>query len=176
MSKFQVLEKSKLFDDGVCPICYSAPQVDRTVPPCGHVFCYQCLKEWSNKSTYGASCPVCSSTFSEILHNNRKESISPTLIQDAAKVLRLISYMDGTLFFFFRWIVMLYATHGLHVSETGILEILFKFFIYTGIVCSVLEFRHVLIYGFLPRNLKFITFVNYIGFVVTVVWFWIIIL
>ena len=132
MSKFQVLEKSKLFDDGVCPICYSAPQVDRTVPPCGHVCCYNCLKEWSNKSKYRATCPVCSSAFSEIVHNNRKESISPTLIPDAAQVLWLISYMEGTPFWFFSWIVMLCATRGLDVSETGIVEISFNFFYLYG--------------------------------------------
>lgn len=176
MSEYQILEKCKLFDDGVCPICYSAPQVDQTIPPCGHVFCYQCLKDWSNKSKYRATCPVCSSAFSEIVHSNRKEAISPTLIQYAAQVQyccqRFISYMDGVPFLFFCWIIMLIVIRGLHATDAGILLIFLKIFIYTGIFCSVLEIRYVLIYGFLPRNLvAFISLLNSIGFIVTVLCF-----
>lgn len=57
----------KLFDDGKCPICHSAPQVNKTYPACGHVFCYQCLEDWSQ---HGRKCPVCKTEFSEIIHTD----------------------------------------------------------------------------------------------------------
>lgn len=58
----------KLFDDGECPICYTAPQVGKANAPCGHVCCYQCLKIWSK---YRTIC-VCTQEFSTIKSNNGK--------------------------------------------------------------------------------------------------------
>lgn len=72
MENHQVKVKYEQFDDGECAICYSAPHVDKTSPPCGHVFCYQCLKNWIKHS---ATCPVCVKRFSEIKHGDQIELI-----------------------------------------------------------------------------------------------------
>jgi len=72
MENHQVKVKYEQFDDGECAICYSAPHVDKTSPPCGHVFCYQCLKNWIKNS---ATCPVCVKRFSEIKHGDQVELI-----------------------------------------------------------------------------------------------------
>ncbi len=69
----QFLLNGKFFDDGQCSICFSAPQIDKSCPPCGHVFCCQCLTEWNN---YGETCPVCKNEFTKIAHINRKDQIT----------------------------------------------------------------------------------------------------
>lgn len=61
------------FDDGECSICYSAPHVDKTSPPCGHVFCYQCLKSWIK---HKSKCPVCIERFFEIKRGNHVKVIA----------------------------------------------------------------------------------------------------
>ncbi len=73
MGNHQVKVKYGKFDDGQCAICYSAPHVEKTSTPCGHVFCYQCLKNWIK---YNTICPVCVGRFSEIKHGNQLESIA----------------------------------------------------------------------------------------------------
>ena len=170
MSQTQATENGKLFDDGECPICYSTPQVDIAIPPCGHAFCYQCIKDWSKKSTYGGTCPVCNRTFSEIAHNNGNEPISRTITQFFAEVKYCFEwplfYMEGTPFLLLCWIAFLNTSLRFHGNIIlGIVMILISF---TGIVFSILQFRYVLIYGFLPRNLVYrLSIVNFIGFAVT---------
>ncbi len=174
MSQLKATEEGKLFDDGVCPICYASPQVDIAIPPCGHVFCYQCIKDWSKQSKYGPTCPVCNRSFSDIAHNNRKESLSRTVTQYFAQVQYCFLWPFFLAFFIIKgplceilcWIVILEAALGFHGNV--ILRILMILFIMTGIVCSILQFRYVLIYGFLPRNLLlYVSIVNFIGFFVT---------
>ena len=63
-----IMGNEMLFNDGECPICYTAP-VGKANPPCGHVCCYQCLKNWSK---YRTICPVCTQEFSKIITNNGK--------------------------------------------------------------------------------------------------------
>jgi len=171
MSQLKATEEGKLFDDGVCPICYASPQVDIAIPPCGHVFCYQCIKDWSKKSTYGPTCPVCNRAFSEIAHNNEYEPISLLITQYFAQlkycfIVWPLSYMEGTPFLLLCWTTFLNTS--LRFDGSIILGMVMILISFTGIVCSILQFRYVLIYGFPPRNLVYkFSIVNFIGFAVT---------
>jgi len=166
MDENQMVENGKIFDNGECPICYSTPQVNKTHPRCGHVFCYECLKEWSIQSKLRATCPICSVAFSEMAHKKGKEQIRPSSKQYFAQIrhcfLRPFTYMGGQPLLFFCWIVLFITTLDyMH----GILSIFITLFIFTGIVCCILELRYVLEYGFRPRNLvSYIAKVNGIGF------------
>jgi len=33
------------YDDGQCAICW-VPQINKSLPDCGHFYCYQCLVDW----------------------------------------------------------------------------------------------------------------------------------
>ena len=78
MDRNKFLTNGKLFDDGKCSICLSAPQIKKACPPCGHVFCCQCLTRW-NKCR--ATCPICKTEFSKIAHISGKDQI--TSVQNA---------------------------------------------------------------------------------------------
>jgi len=135
MNEKQLSTYVKLFDDGECPICYSSPQVDKAIPPCGHVFCYQCLINWNNISRWRTTCPVCSTAFYEISHKNRKEQIRPIIIHDLAQVqhdfLQFIFYMEGTPHLLFIFTVTLVM--ALNLSTTGIFRILMIMFTFTSV-------------------------------------------
>ena len=61
------------FDNGQCAICLEDPQVDKSFPPCGHVFCFKCLVEWC-KTTQRPQlqCPTCNEVFRKFIHDNGK--------------------------------------------------------------------------------------------------------
>ena len=155
--------------------CYSTPQVDKAIPPCGHVFCYQCLTKWNNMSKWRTTCPVwCSTAFYEISHKNRKEQIRPIIKHYFAQLqhdfLQLISYMEWTVLSLFIWIVSL--VKALDLSTSGIIKTLMIMFTLSGTVCSILQYCYVLLYGFLPRNfVSNVSFVNCTGFFVTTLYF-----
>ncbi|KAI9561213.1 hypothetical protein GHT06_012169 [Daphnia sinensis] len=52
------------YDTGQCAICLS-PQADRSRPRCGHVFCFDCLKEWCRVKL---ECPTCRQPFTNFVH------------------------------------------------------------------------------------------------------------
>ena len=119
----------------------------------------------------GATCPICSTAFSEIAHKKGKEQINPSLKQYAAQIqhcfLRPFTYMGGQPMIFFLWIIT-FVNMILILPMIGILRILFTLFVFTGIICSIIEFNYVLKYGFRPRNLvSSVAIVNVIGYSVT---------
>nr|CAH0104572.1 unnamed protein product [Daphnia galeata] len=54
---------SRNYDDGECAICLES-HVTKSQPECGHVFCYECLVDWS---TIKMECPTCK-PFTEFRH------------------------------------------------------------------------------------------------------------
>jgi len=50
------------FDDGKCAICHSSPQVLKSSPSCGHVFCRDCLIKFF---TIKKECPTCKRKFED---------------------------------------------------------------------------------------------------------------
>lgn len=52
------------FDDGQCAICIG-PHETKSRPKCGHVFCYQCLTQWSHIKL---ECPTCKESFKSFNH------------------------------------------------------------------------------------------------------------
>lgn len=55
----------KNFDNNECAICLG-PQVDKSRPDCGHVFCFQCLVDWSRIKL---QCPTCKQPFVTFIHD-----------------------------------------------------------------------------------------------------------
>jgi len=84
--------------------------------------------------------------------------------------LQQILYMEGTALLMFIWFVALFM--ALEIRPNGIFRNLMTMFSLTGTVCSILQFRYVLNYGFLPRDfVSYVTIVNKIGFLVTTLYF-----
>jgi len=57
------------FDEGECAICYASPQVDKSFPPCGHTYCFDCLVRCCNIQKV---CPTCQRGISSFLHRDGK--------------------------------------------------------------------------------------------------------
>lgn len=57
------------FDEGSCTICLDSPQVDKSFPPCGHTFCYECLVRWCKTKK---ECPNCLQKIQYFDHDNGK--------------------------------------------------------------------------------------------------------
>lgn len=127
----QFWTKRKLFDNGECPICYSIPQVDKAILPCGHVFCFQCLKKWSDIRKLRATCPVCNTALSEIANDNGK--FTPILLLCWIVILVTLPWV------YFEFILRLDGIFGIWFSITSI-------------VCVIFQYRDLLINGFLPIN------------------------
>ena len=49
-----------------CPICKTVSPNRALTDTCGHEFCFDCLKQWSNEHN---SCPVCRQTYNKIITN-----------------------------------------------------------------------------------------------------------
>ncbi len=61
------------FDNGQCAICLEDPQVDKSFPPCGHVFCFKCLVEWcKTHERPQLQCPTCNEVFRKFIHHDGK--------------------------------------------------------------------------------------------------------
>ena len=62
-----------LFDNGECAICQS-PHNNKSYPPCGHVFCLDCLTRWIKRPGIiqylsFPKCPMCRKQFSTFIHS-----------------------------------------------------------------------------------------------------------
>ncbi len=55
------------YDDGRCAICLG-PHINKSVPDCGHVYCYQCLVDWCHIKR---ECPSCKKPFTYFYHSIR---------------------------------------------------------------------------------------------------------
>lgn len=66
--------RSSPYDTGQCPICLVSPQVNKSHPPCGHVFCYACLAEWCKVKL---ECPACKQKFTQFADNYDKVYVPP---------------------------------------------------------------------------------------------------
>ena len=58
---------SKEFNDGQCSICLN-PHENKSLPRCGHVYCYQCLVDWCRIKL---ECPTCKRPFKMFKHSIR---------------------------------------------------------------------------------------------------------
>ncbi len=67
------------FDDGQCSICLTEPQVDKSFPPCGHVYCFNCLVKWSQQKQ---DCPTCKQPFLNFRYSNGKKLYDVAVSQD----------------------------------------------------------------------------------------------
>lgn len=56
-----------VFDTDECLICLGF-HVNKSQPPCGHVFCYQCLANWCQIKL---TCPICKRPFTSFIHTIR---------------------------------------------------------------------------------------------------------
>ena len=61
---------TQVFDEENCSIC-SGLIVNRSVPTCGHVFCFNCLKTWGQ---YNLACPLCKQTMTFFGHSQNSET------------------------------------------------------------------------------------------------------
>jgi len=58
------------FDEGECAICYASPQVDKSFPPCGHTYCFDCLVRCC---TIQKVCPTCQRGISFFDHDEGRK-------------------------------------------------------------------------------------------------------
>ena len=54
-----------IYDDGMCAICMG-PHENKSLPSCGHVFCYECLAEWCRIRQI---CPMCNRPITSFKHS-----------------------------------------------------------------------------------------------------------
>jgi len=73
------------FDTGECVICLEDPHVEKSSPPCGHVFCYCCLVQWCETKR---ECPTCKQMFSEFLHGPGWKKVYDAAKDDEKRRLR----------------------------------------------------------------------------------------
>lgn len=62
----------------LCPICYT-PIIGRETLPCGHSFCFSCLKEWGHvckKRMQPCVCPMCRKVFSYSQLNSKEFTLT----------------------------------------------------------------------------------------------------
>lgn len=55
------------FDNNECSICLGQ-HIDKSNPPCGHVFCFQCLCDWCEIKL---ECPICKKPFTSFIKRVR---------------------------------------------------------------------------------------------------------
>jgi hypothetical protein len=62
-----------------CAICFNQLACACGINPCGHDFCYTCIRDWVKAGN--ARCPTCSETFklSESVPNRTSEKVFPSL-------------------------------------------------------------------------------------------------
>ncbi len=58
------------YDDGECAVCLASPQVNKSFPPCGHTFCYECIDRWCNTTN---DCPICKQKILLFKHSEGRE-------------------------------------------------------------------------------------------------------
>lgn len=57
------------FNEGECAICLDSPQIDKSFPPCGHTYCFNCLYQWCKILKV---CPTCNRRISFFHHGDGK--------------------------------------------------------------------------------------------------------
>ncbi|KAG5180699.1 hypothetical protein JKP88DRAFT_323457, partial [Tribonema minus] len=62
-----------------CSICLDAPR-QRGALACGHAFCFDCIRDWSQRET---TCPLCKQRFTAI---QRADSPAAALSEDVTDV------------------------------------------------------------------------------------------
>ncbi len=65
------------YDFGECVICYKIPQIKKSWPPCGHVFCHECLYFWCEINIIKQKdwkCPYCNQVFKKFQDKHGKHS------------------------------------------------------------------------------------------------------
>lgn len=75
-----IIPKTTKFDDGECAICCTSPQVNKTVLPCQHIFCYECIQKWRNTKN---ACPVCRQKITYIVNTQKMmEKAKPLVMKE----------------------------------------------------------------------------------------------
>eukprot|EP01080_Neovahlkampfia_damariscottae_P006895 gene6895-11057_t len=65
-----------------CAICLDSVKNEASLSPCQHLFCYECIHFWSNRSNV---CPCCRSRFTKIVQTSsgkKKKKITKVKNQD----------------------------------------------------------------------------------------------
>ena len=77
------------FDTVECSICYAEPPVNKTLLPCGHIFCLNCVKTCHKEQAPNSltiNCPMCRATTNEVEHSGkRKYTFNKKMDNDAKK-------------------------------------------------------------------------------------------
>jgi hypothetical protein len=59
-------------NNDICVICREVPETIGKINTCNHLFCFDCIKKWSNETNL---CPLCKSRFNVIkkikINNNK---------------------------------------------------------------------------------------------------------
>lgn len=79
-SSIENIKPSKTYDSGECAVCLESPQINKSCPPCGHVFCHDCLFSWCQSKVFqriGWRCPQCNQEFEEFQQENGKRTRHP---------------------------------------------------------------------------------------------------
>ncbi len=69
------------YDDGNCPICFTSPQLSKSRLPCGHVYCFECISEWSEVKW---ECPFCKQRFESFV-TSIDQSLADQSMKDREK-------------------------------------------------------------------------------------------
>lgn len=73
---------SRSYDNNECAICLE-PQINKSRPYCGHVFCYDCLVNWS---LIKMECPTCKQPFKYFAHDIQSPTDYLVCIPEAPSV------------------------------------------------------------------------------------------
>jgi hypothetical protein len=58
-------------NNNICSICRNPPKIIGKMNSCNHLFCFNCIKKWSDQTN---KCPLCKKRFT----NLKKKYITPT--------------------------------------------------------------------------------------------------
>ena len=92
-------------NSGTCIICFNSYKKPTKIF-CGHIFCHECIKDWSEKSN---KCPICRQSFNlDYIHNyNTRQNYH---IQNKDNIMnQMREYLDD-----YKWITMNYDERVKH--------------------------------------------------------------
>ena len=127
-----------VYDDGTCAICIG-PHENKSRPPCGHVFCFQCLAEWCR---IRLKCPMCNRRITSFKHSFDSENnfqvhqCAPTINERRQQRIRFDERRRRILDFIL--FTLSHSTWGLYVTNTMLWGLGFISF-------SQLSFYHLII-------------------------------
>lgn len=95
-------------ESGTCIICFNNYQKPNKIF-CGHIFCYECIMNWSNQSN---KCPICRQNFNlEVKHNyNTRHNYH---IQNKELIMNQMKYFLDN----FTWILLDYEEKIIKFNE-----------------------------------------------------------